>query len=175
MRYVLRDRVLSFEGGKSLLKIKSLFSTSQKRILFMNDELAAKTIIRSKECETANSSDVRAHAYVMLDAQGMEMAVGSPDYAEGEDPIVAGWPICRMPRVDHASIDLGEKICLLKMLNNRNYQLLDDKGQIVVQIVHKGLIGGWDIDASDCLSPTFLCALFAFCRYIEKENELLVV
>lgn len=175
MRYVMRDRVLSFEGGKSLLKIKSLFSTSEKRILLMNDVLAAKTIIRSKECETENSSDVRTHAYVMLDALGKEMAVASPDYAEGEDPVVAGWPICRMPRVDHALVDLGETVYLLKMLNGRNYQLVDEKGQIAVQIVHRGLTGGWNIEASDCLAPAFLCGLFAFCRYIEKENELLVV
>ena len=31
---------------------------------------------------------------------------GRPGYAEGEDPLVTGWPICRLPRVDHGKTTL---------------------------------------------------------------------
>ena len=175
MRYFMKGGVLSLENRENLLKLKSLFSTSEKRMLLMNDELVAKTIIRYKECKTANDSDVRSHAYVMLDAQGREIAVAHPDYAKGEDPIEVGWPICRIPRVDHAFVDMDGTTYILNMLNSQNYQLMDEKEQRVVQIIHRGLCGGWIIDAIDSFSPAFLCGLFAFCRYIEQENELLVV
>ena len=175
MRYCMRGGVLTVEGGKSLMKLKSLFSSPEKRVLSMNDEPVAKTIIRSRAHKAANDADVRSHAYVLLDDLGIEIAVACPDYAEGDDPIVVGWPICRMPKVDHAWVDMGETTYLLHMFSSQNYQLMDKEGRIAVRIVHRGLTGGWNIDATDPFSPVFLCGLFAFCRYIEQENELLVV
>ena len=124
---------------------------------------------------TANDSNVHSHIYVMLDAKNREMAVACPDYASGEDPAVVGWPICRMPKVDHASVVMNGASYLLRMMNSQNYQLRDENGQIVVQIIRRSLAGGWSIDAPDRFSPFILCGIFAFCRYLEQENELFIV
>ena len=43
------------------------------------------------------------------------------------------------------------------------------------RIMHRGLCGGWSIDADEAFSPGILCGLFAFCRYMEHENEFMIV
>ena len=85
------------------------------------------------------------------------------------------WPICRMPRVDHAAVTIDGKPYALVMHNSQNYGLNDPSGYTVVQIMHRGLCGGWDIDADEAFSPGILCGLFAFCRYMEHENEFMIV
>ena len=40
---------------------------------------------------------------------GSVLMYTNPDYAEGNDPTVVGWPLCRMPRVDHAKLVRGRE------------------------------------------------------------------
>ena len=101
--------------------------------------------------------------------------VASPDYAEGDDPAVVGWSLCRMPRVDHAKVVIGEREYLLVMQNNQNYSLSEISGKTIVQIVHLGLGGGWNIEAIEDFASEMICGIFVFCKYIEQENEFLVV
>jgi len=61
------------------------------------------------------------------------------------------------------------------MHSSRNYALKDSAGYSVVQIVRRGPAGGWDIEAVGELAPEILCGLFAFCGYMEQENESLIV
>ena len=61
------------------------------------------------------------------------------------------------------------------MQNSQNYTLRDRAGYIVVQIMHRGLTGGWNMEVDEDFTPEILSGLFAFCRYIEQENEFLVV
>ncbi|MDE6589165.1 MAG: hypothetical protein K2K53_02205 [Oscillospiraceae bacterium] len=64
---------------------------------------------------------------------------------------------------------------LLVMRNSQNYILSAPNGQAAVQIVHRGLMGGWDIEAGGDLRPEELCGIFVLCRYIEQENELVLI
>lgn len=42
-------------------------------------------------------------------------------------------------------------------------------------IVHRGVTGGWDIDAPAAMSAGLVCGLYVFSRYLERENEFLTV
>ena len=98
-----------------------------------------------------------------------------PGYAEGDDPGVVGWPICRMPRVDHANIVVNGEEYLLTMHNSQNYSLLNTRNSEVLRIMHKGIAGGWIVEDICGLVPEIICGIFIFCRYIEQENEFLIV
>ena len=52
----------------------------------------------------------------------------------------------------------------------REYVMLSQGGALEVSIDHRGLAGGWDIEADDGISAAFLLGLFSFCRYMEREN-----
>ena len=43
--------------------------------------------------------------------------------------------------------------------------------QSVMQIFHRGIVGGWNIEAMDNFAPEIICGIFVFCKYIEQENE----
>ncbi len=157
------------------VRIKSTFVGSEKKIFAANGELLIRTGIYHLEAPPNEKDNVRYRQYVMLDGIGKECAIAKPDYAEGDDPAVVGWPICRMPRVDHAQLFIGRKEYLLTMKNSQTYFLSEKNGKVVVQILHRGLCGGWDIDAADDFVPEIICGIFVFCRYIEQENEFTVV
>lgn len=175
MRYVMKSGTLYRESERALGKIKGVFSGSEKNVFLPDGSLALKTLIRELDAPQERRANVRSHTFVMLDAGGAELAIARPDYAEGDDPEIVGWPISRMPRVDHAAVTLGDRAYTLIMQNSQNYMLRDAHGHTALQIMHRGLMGGWNLDADGDFSPAVLCGLFAFCRYMEQENELLVV
>lgn len=175
MRYLMRSGILYGEREKPLSRLKSIFAGPEKRIYQSDGSLALKTIIQELDVPPEKRADVRSHLYVMLDAVGAEIAVARPCYAQGDDPAVAGWPVCRMPRVDRAAVELQNRAYELFMQDSQTYTLTDAAGYTAVQIMHRGLPGGWNIDADAGFAPEILCGLFAFCRYMEQENEFLVV
>jgi len=176
MRYTMKAGMLYEENRpEPVIRMKGVFSGPEKHICFPNEERVLRTDIRSLPAPTGKRADVRFRKYVMLDPNGTEIASGKPDYAEGEDPTVTGWPICRMPRVDHAAVTIDGKPYALIMHNSQNYGLKDPTGYTVVQIMHRGLCGGWNIDSDADFSPGILCGLFVFCRYMEHENEFMIV
>lgn len=174
MEYIMKSGNL-FLNDTLLVRIKSTFAGSEKKIFAADGELLMLTDICNLKAPLNERGNIRYRQYAMLDRNGKECVVAKPDYAESDDPAVVGWPICRMPRVDHAQICIGKKEYLLSMQNSQNYFLSEKQGKTVVQITHRGLCGGWDIDAADDFAPEIICAIFVFCRYIEQENEFLVV
>ena len=64
---------------------------------------------------------------------------------------------------------------LLTMNNSQNYSLWDDQHTEILRIMHKGLSGGWRIEDNHGFAFEVICGLFSFCRYIEQENEFLIV
>lgn len=161
--------------NKVYVHIKGRFAGPEKKILSADGVL----LMQSDICKT-NTSDNKTGGicyteYVLQDEKGNKCAVARPNYAAGEDPAEVGWPINRMPKVDHAQITMeGQEYCLV-MQNNQNYTLADHTGNIVLRILHRGLIGGWNIEADNSFSPEIVCGLFIFCRYIEQENEFITV
>lgn len=174
MDYLMKSGNLSF-NNTLLVRIKSTFVGSEKKIFAANGELLMRTDICNLEAPFNERGNIRYRQYVMLDRSGEKCAVANPDYTKGDDPAVVGWPICRMPRVDHAQLFIRRKEYFLSMRNSQNYFLSEKHGKTVVGIMHRGLCGGWNIDAADDFAPEIICGIFVFCRYIEQENEFLMV
>lgn len=175
MNYIMKSSCLySEQYGETLAKIKSTFSGPLKRILLSETNTEYHTDIRKLDAPAQRSGDVRFREY-FFGNPGNTMMTGQPGYAEGEDPLPAGWPVCRLPRVDHAQIRIGGNEYHLTMHNSQNYTLQDENGYVILRIIHRGLIGGWLFHDYHGFAPEILCGLFAFCRYIEQENEFLIV
>lgn len=174
MKYIMKAGTLYFNDITSA-RIKGTFTGPEKKIYSDNGTMAMHTDIVNLDVPSNERGNVRYRQYILFDVNGNKHAVARPDYAEGDDPTVVGWPICRMPRVDHAKIVLDGKEYLLVMQNDQNYSLSEKSGKIVVQIFHRGLGGGWNIEATDDFVPETICGIFVFCKYIEQENEFLVV
>lgn len=173
MQYIMKSGTLYQEDVPAVLaKMKSAMIGSQKKIYNNADELLLEARIRETKAHTA---DVRNREYILTDRTGKVAASAFPGYADGEAPEVAGWPVCRMPKVDRANITLNGAEYVLRMQNNRNYTMtINDHGE-VLRITHRGSAGGWMLEDSCGFAPEILCGLFAFCRYIEQENEFLIV
>ena len=176
MKYRLKSGVLYGQNGEQpLVRIKGAFQGSEKEILAPDNHLLYRIDVRQLQTASVPSGSVQKKEYVMYTEEGNEYTVAKPDYADGDNPADVGWPICRMPRVDHATLSFEGISYTLVMENEQNYTLVDTMHHQVVQILHCGLAGGWNIEAPEEFPVVFLCGLFIFCRYIEKENEFVVV
>ena len=176
MDYELKAGVLCRqEGGPPLARIKTGLCGPARQILGPDGTLLLRTEIRHLDGPPGQGGDVRYTKYVMCREDGREYASGAPRYAERDDPERVGWPICRMPRTDHALIALGAVQYILRMETSREYSMEDSAGRRVLRIVHRGATGGWRLEAEQTFPACFLCGLFIFCRYLESENQFLSV
>lgn len=176
MRYTIKSGVLySDTTEKILARIKSTIVGSEKKIECGKDLSSWRTEIRYVDPQKNHSADVRNKQYLMHDSSEHILLLGLPCYAPNDDPDVTGWPICRMPRVDHANITIEKSNYILTMHNSQNYSLLDKNNTEVLRILHKGIAGGWILEDNTYFPHEILCGIFIFCRYIEQENEFLIV
>lgn len=176
MRYIIKSGNIYEETQKEpLLQLKSMFIGPEKRILLPDGNVVLRTDIRQHPAPLHQKSNVRFREYIMLDSKEYMLACAKPEYSSEEDPEIHGWPACRTPKVDHAKVMIMNKTYQLTMLNSQNYVLRDESENTLLQIIHRGLGGGWDLETTGLFSPAVLCGLFFFCRYIEQENELLII
>ena len=113
--------------------------------------------------------------YRLSDPHGSILMSGRPLYSDDDNPNIYGWPVCRMPKADRLQLQLNCETLMLHMKNNQYYQLLDNAGNTVYTMIHKGITGGWDLETFREFSPEILCGLFLFCNYLGKENEFITV
>ena len=175
MRYTIKSGVLYNESQTALATIKSVLLGPQRKIISMTNETLLTTDIRFLDELKVSSGDVRNREYILTDSESRLLGSARPGYADEDDPNVAGWPICRMPRVDHANVSIGAETYVLTMNNSQNYSLTDINHLEVIRIMHKGINGGWMVESNCEFAPEIICAIFTFCRYIEQENEFLIV
>ena len=175
MQYTIKSGVLYNETQTALAKIKSALLGPQRKIFSITNETLLTADIRYLDESKASSGDVRNREYILTDTKNQLVGSAHPGYAEGDDPNVVGWPICRMPRVDHADLVMNGKEFLLTMHNSQNYSLMDTNDLEVLCIMHKGIAGGWMVESNCGFAPEIICGIFTFCRYIEQENEFLIV
>ena len=174
MNYLLISGSLYRENDRQpLARIKNEFFTQDRSITLTGSSDAMRTYIRQKD--GSESQDVRSRTYLFSDAAGNVLMSAQPCYAEGEDPKTHGWPVMRMPKADHAEVTIGNESFLLRMESSELYVLEEENGRQPVKISHRGIVGGWDISASESMHVEYLCALFVFCRYLEEENEFSIV
>lgn len=159
MKYTLLGGILFLRDAVAA-RITGVFTGPEKQIFSSDGQLLLRTDIR----------DACPRQYRLLDARGNLIAHAEPD---GEKNAAFGWPRQSLPRVEHARLMLREAEYRLTMRNSQNYVLERPNGEAAVTVFHRGLTGGWDIEAKDALSPEVLCGVFVFCRYLEQENEFL--
>lgn len=169
MRYTLQSGILTAESsGQILAKIKSSVVGPGKTICGSDDGLMLKIHICPRNVQSGRAGDVCDKAYIMEDASGKRMMEGWPEYS-------AAGPIRTLPRINHAVIAAeGETYCLT-MHNCQYYSMRDAAGQELLSILHRGIVGGWNLEDRKGFAPEILCGIFAFCRYLEQENEFLVI
>ena len=78
-------------------------------------------------------------------------------------------------RIEKRHLDEASWLPALRMHNSQNYTMKDIHDADVLRIMHRGLIGGWLLEDRCGFAPETLCGLFIFCRYIELENEFIIV
>lgn len=180
MKYIMKSGILydtdaTGQLNQPLARLKGQITGMQKIIQSMDGGEKLFTDIRYLSAPQNQKNRIQYHRYILYNREGRLSAEGKPAYAKGEDPSIAGWPVYRMPRVDHAEITIQDHIFHLKMQNSQNYLLTDSQNSSVLQIIHHGITGGWDFKVTDIFDPYFLCGIFAFCRYLEQENEFITV
>ena len=174
MKYIMKAGTLYFNDIVSA-RIKGSFIGSEKKIYSANGAILMHTDIANLKVPPNETVNVRYRQYILFDSSGNKCAVANPDYVKGDDPTVVGWPLCRMPKVDHAKVVYDKNEYLLVMQNDQNYLLSDKYSKAVIQIFHRGLVGGWDIEVMNDFAPEIICGIFVFCKYIEQENEFSIV
>ena len=175
MQYTIKSGVLYNETQTALAKIKSALLGPKRKIFSITNETLLTADIRYLDESKASSGDVRNREYILTGSENRLLGSARPGYADGDDPDVVGWPICRVPRVDHAHVSVGETEYVLTMHNSQNYSLMDTNDLEVLCIMHKGIAGGWMVESNCGFAPEIICGIFTFCRYIEQENEFLIV
>lgn len=173
MIYYLTAGVLcAADETQPLARIRGCLCGAEKQVFDRENSLLLRTDIRLLY---PDAQAVPTKEYVMYSPDGSELAVARPRCSTGDDPSAASWPVCRMPRADEAVLTMEGREYTLVMENVQNYVLTDAQGRCAVRIIHRGMTGGWKLDVSQPLSPPLLCGLFIFCRYLEKENEFVVI
>ena len=124
--------------------------------------------IRLLDAPAGHAGEVSYHKYALKAADG-SCIEASPAYDPEFDPAADGWPLCRLPRADRAMLALGSALYTLIMQNTQNYVLQNAAGAVVASIVHRGVSGGWDLDAPAAMSAELVCGLYVFSRYLERE------
>ena len=176
MEYTMKSGVLLQEPSHTALAgIKSVLTGSVKRIQKCADEWLLEAGIRYLDERNVHSGDVRNKEYVLTDHRGSVVASAFPGYARGEEPDVAGWPIHRMPKVDHAKVTIAGAEYMLTMCSGQKYTVKDAGGAEILRILHKGIAGGWNVEDDHGFAPEILCGIFVFSRYIEHENEFMII
>lgn len=171
MKYTLRaGRLSEKDSGHTLARLRGTIPGQSRQVSGEDGGLLLRTEVRLLESSGLRPCDVRLREYVMLTVDGETLAIARPGYSEHDDPDVCGWPANHMPRVDHAALYFGGRGHMLVMRSAMRYELLSQGGALEVSIDHRGLAGGWDIEADDGISAAFLLGLFSFCRYMEREN-----
>ncbi len=169
----MRSGILFDESSdEACARIKSASLGPDKKIVSADGSLQMLALIKNTDPE--DPDDLKKREYELIDKDGTIIAYGHPRYAVVDDPEVNGWPINRLPKVDHADIHLKDDY-ILKMHNSQNYSLEDLQGNEVLRIMHKGIGGGWDIEEKKGFSAEEILGLFLFSRYIEQENDFLII
>ena len=127
------------ESQLALARIKRALRGPQRKILSIAGELLLTADVRYLDESKASSGDVRNREYILTNNGNQLVCSARPGYADGDDPNVVGWPICRMHSVDLANIVVNGEEFLLTMHNSQNYSLLNAHNSEVLRIMHKGI------------------------------------
>lgn len=166
MQYIMKAGALHRQQ-ELLAYIKGGLAGPERKIFSANGDLLLQTDVRRPDAPPEGSEVLQTHQYLLLDVQGDSRAVADPHCSAAESAAIS--------RVDCAQIQLDGNAYRLMMKDNCNYRLENGAGETILQISHRGLTGGWNVDAAAEFPPEIICGMFVFCRYIEQENEFRIV
>lgn len=159
------------ENAPALARIKNPLHGARRQILLPDGSVALQAEIEGG----SGPSAATPRRYLLTRPDGSLAAAGRPAYAAGESPAENGWPLAHLPRMDHVDLQLEGEACVLEMCNSQNYELRAEGGVLLLQLLHRGILGGWDLRCHAHFEPPLLCGLLVFCLYLDQENEFLMV
>lgn len=124
MKYIMKAGVL-YQKDRVTVRIKSSLASPAKKVLSAEGHLLLQTDICNMEVPPDRQGDVRFREYIMTAGQEKPLATAKPNYTEGDDPMAVGWPVCRLPRVDNAQVQINGRTYCLTMQNGQNYLLTE--------------------------------------------------
>ena len=160
-------------SGLALANIHNCLFGLEKHIIAGEKQFL--TQIRTEVPTGERICDVCSRQYLLKNSDGEILLSGVPKYADENGPFIVWKFGYRMPRVKSAELMFQDRIGLLQMINSQNYRLTDSSGKVILTLSRRGFSRCWNLDAAEEFCPEFLCGIFIFCRYMEQENELLIV
>lgn len=141
-----------------------------------NAGMGFKDRVLEKAGSCAECRDISGRRYLLCRMDGSVCASAIPLYAAEEKLSENGFPVCRMPGVDHAVISMQGKAFVLTRRKWGEYILQDENGQVLMQILHVGALGRqYEIETFSDWEPEIIAGIVQFSRYMERENEFLNV
>lgn len=174
MKYKMKAGVL-YQEDTIQGRVEGGLCTRNRSIFSPEGQVLFHAEIREREYVTERGEKIKGHRYVMDTPDGQCYASAQPDYTPWEMAETGKLPANRIPKIDYAWLNLQDQKYVLIMGNSCTYRLLMMSGKKMVQINHCGIGGGWVVETWKDFPPAFLCGLFVFCRYLERENELLLI
>ena len=171
MTYILKSGALRPVGyDNTLAKIKSDFRGQRKNIYLPDGILSLCTdIIR-----IANAEDgINYTQYIMYTPQGEQISSGwsrCPGCKETASDVLSN-----TSKVNHIFVVMNNVDYVLNRVSRQLYELCDDYGKVIMKIKHRGIQGGWYIETFSPFKPDIICGIFCFCRYLEQENEFMII
>lgn len=132
--------------------------------------------MQAKESSHAEYRDIAGRRYLLRKMDGSICTSAAPFYAAEERLPENGFPVCRMPRVDHILMEIQGKTCVLIREKWGEYVLQDVGGQVLMRIRYTGALGRqYEIDTFSTWKPEMIAGIVQLSHYMERESEFLNV
>lgn len=188
MKYIMKSGKLYLDGAM-LIQCKSrrispwkiICDKEGKELLYTeiyqkNSDVSGISDMQTKESSRAEYGDIVGRRYLLRKMDGSICTSAAPFYAAGERLTENGFPVCRMPRVDHALMDIQGKTCVLIRKKWGEYVLQDEGGKVLMQILYAGALGlQYEIETCSTWKPEMIVGIVQLSRYMERESEFLNV
>ena len=165
MKYSMKSNVLFDEKNNRLAYIHASTSYLRSKIRSPDGEII------SAELRMNSSYDARDHEYVVFDRASNILAAAKPQYSDSEDPMLHNWPLNRAPLVDVLNITVNGNDFELTRIGYPTYEIKDASGKLVLGLGYSPLMKVWSVNGTNCFSPSLICGIICFCKYLEFENE----
>ena len=170
MKYYIRSGKLyaadNSRTSPSLCSIVSPFYSPEKTVAGQDGAVLFTTDL----AQDKSRKYPEGRSYLIKSPEGAIKGRGYLQYADGQ----SSQSVCRMPRINRVAMDVKGTIYTLKMQNSQNY-VLSAGDRRVLEIVHNQEAGGWNVESAEEVSPDFIMVFYIFSRYLDKENEFIVV
>jgi hypothetical protein len=174
MKYQIRAgslyAIVNGRTAEKLAFIQSPFYTEKQTILSPDGSVKLIAQVR-----TDGKPGIQGKEYVIIDEQEQTIVTGKPECSNEENAGVDSEIISSMSRMDTVRLEMDHSVYYLRMRNSQNYCLEDTSGQKKLEIIHNGIAGGWTVETEDAIEPLMVMAIFLFSRYLDKENEYVVI